>query len=82
MARKVFRLNRKGVSKLLRSDEFGARTNVLAHEIADQIGPEAVVREYSTDRRKASVSVPPDLQAREGALSRAASAAGLEVRIK
>ena len=82
MARRVFRLNRKGVSKILRSDEFGARMNVLAREIADQIGEEAYVREYSTDRRKAAVWVPPELQARDGALTRAAAAAGLEVRTK
>lgn len=82
MARKGVRLNRKGVSKTLKSPEFKAKMDALANRIAQEIGEEAKVDSYTTDRGAASVSVPADMQARDGALTRGAAAAGLEVRVK
>jgi hypothetical protein len=82
VARGSVRLNRGGVSKVLKSPEFAVKMNTLAQAIADDIGEDAEVSEYTTDRRAASVSVPAHRQARDGALTRAAASVGLEVRIK
>ena len=75
----TFKLNRAGgaeVLKHLAADQIHA----LAHQVATQAGDAAVVDEYTTDRAAASVSVPAHLQAKDGVLTKAASAAGLEVR--
>lgn len=82
MAQRVFRLDYEGVGKILTSDAFAARVNELGRKIADEVGDDAEFSEYTTDRRAASVSVPAHRQARDGALTRAASSAGLEVRVK
>ncbi|MFH5209269.1 hypothetical protein ACHIPZ_13845 [Antrihabitans sp. NCIMB 15449] len=77
------RLNYKGVSEILKnSPEFAALANATARQIAAQIGPDAVVTEYTSDRQAASVGVPDYRQARDGALTRAAAAVGLTVRAK
>lgn len=76
-----FRLNRKGgaeVLKQLAADDV----NALAKRVAAQAGDDAVVEEYTTDRAAATVSVPAAQQASDGVLTRAAAAAGLEVRLK
>ncbi|MCQ4119883.1 hypothetical protein [Rhodococcus tibetensis] len=80
--RQGFRLNYAGVAKILKSDEYAARINALAREIAREVGDDAEVEEYTTDRRAAKVSVPAARQARDGALTRAAAAVGLEVRTR
>ena len=86
-----FRLNRKGVSEVLR-DQCGDAINSLAEQVAasvrSQVG-EAVpveVEAYMTDRGAAAVVIADpsgmELQARGGVLTRAASAQGLEVTAK
>lgn len=75
-------LNRKNVGALLKSPEFAAMVNKAAHAVAADIGDEAKVDEYTTDRKAAAVSVPAHLQATEGALTRSAGKLGLEVRGK
>jgi hypothetical protein len=59
-----------------------AEIDALAKRVAAEAGPHATVHEYTTDRAAAAVSVPAGLQAKDGVLSRAAAAAGLEVRLK
>jgi hypothetical protein len=76
-----FKLNYKGGAEVLK--ELAAQhINALARQVADRAGDEAVVEEYTTDRAAATVSVPAAQQAKDGVLSRAAAAAGLEVRLK
>jgi len=75
-----FRLNFKGGAEVLRSEWITAQVNAVAHSVADDIGDEADVDEYTTDRSAASVSVPAALQATDGALTRAAAKLGLEVK--
>lgn len=73
-----FRLNRKGGAEVLK--QLAAPTiNALAHQIAAEIEG-AEVDEYTTDRAAAQVRAPSHKQAKDGALTRAASAAGLEVK--
>lgn len=76
-----FELDRKGgaeVLKALVADEIRA----LGEQIGGQAGDGAEVDHYVTDRAAASVSVPAGKQAKHGVLTRAASAAGLEVKAK
>lgn len=80
MAGPTIRLNRAGIAKILKSNEFAGLCNGVAREVAAQAGDDAEVSEYTTDRRAASVSVPADQQARDGVLTRAAAAVGLTVR--
>ncbi|WP_280441198.1 hypothetical protein [Nocardia brasiliensis] len=81
MARARVTLYRNNVAKLLKN-QFGAEVNVLAHAIAAEVGEDAEVSEYTTDREAASVRVPAHRQARDGALTRAAAALGLEIKAK
>lgn len=77
-----FRPDRKSIREILQA-EFTAEINRLAQAIGDQCGDGDVeIRSYTTDRGAASVTVPALLQARDGVLTRAASAVGLEVRTK
>jgi len=81
MAKSSFRLNRKGGAEVLK--ELAAPAiNALANQIAAQAGEDAEVDEYTTDRAAAAVKVPAHQQAKDGVLTRAAAAAGLEVRAK
>ncbi|MFC9768834.1 hypothetical protein [Rhodococcus jostii] len=77
-----FRLDRTGVAEVLKSPAAAALINATARSVASKAGDSAEVSEYTTDRRAAAVSVPAEDQARDGALTRAAAAAGLEVRIR
>ncbi|MGA5467173.1 hypothetical protein [Mycobacterium sp. NPDC050041] len=77
----TFKLNRKGGAEVLKRTAAAAIAN-LAQEVAKNAGPDAKVSLYTTDRAAASVSVPAEQQARDGVLTRAAAAAGLEVRPK
>lgn len=81
MANPKFRLNRKGGAQVLK-ELAAASVNAAAAEVAAQAGPDAEVDRYTTDRAAAAVSVPADQQAADGVLTRAAAAAGLEVRVK
>lgn len=76
-----FRPDRAGIREILQT-ELKAEINRLAHAIGDQCGDDVEVQSYTTDRGAASVTVPALLQARDGVLTRAASAVGLEVRTK
>jgi hypothetical protein len=76
-----FRLDRKGGAEVLKQ-LAASHINALAQQVADRAGDDAEVEEYTTDRAAATVSVPAAQQAKDGVLSRAATAAGLEVRLK
>jgi hypothetical protein len=76
-----FVLNRKGGAEVLNALAADA-INGLAQQIAEACGPEANVEAYTTDRSAASVSVPADMQAKDGALTKAASSLGLAVTPK
>ncbi|WP_328660369.1 hypothetical protein [Nocardia salmonicida] len=84
MASVSFQLDRKGVRQVLNSPEVTAWVASVAKQIGDHAqsstGARARVSTYRTDRAAASVSVPARLQASQGALTRAAAAAGLPVR--
>lgn len=86
------RLDHAGIAGLLTSGQFqplvtGA-ADEIAGEVAAQVGPdvEVVVDEYVTDRTAASVTIRDPrgaiYQARDGVLTRAAAAVGLEVTEK
>lgn len=82
-----FKLNRRGGSAVLK-EMFGDQINQIAEQVAKAAKvaadrPDEVdVTEYTTDRQGASVRVAASDQAINGALTKAASAAGLEVRSK
>ena len=76
-----FRLNYKGGREVL-NEVAAPLINAVAHQVAGRIGEDAEVDEYTTDRAAAAVRVPAERQAKDGALTRAAAAAGLEVRSK
>lgn len=74
----TFELDLEGgeeVLKVLVADEIAA----LTAQIGADAGDEATVKTEVTDRARGTVTVPADLQAKDGVLTRAASAAGLEV---
>lgn len=76
-----FTLDRKGGSEVLKklvADEIRA----LGKQVADAAGEGVEVNEYNTDRAGVAVSIPAARQAKHGALTKAASAAGLEVHQK
>ncbi|WP_280265346.1 hypothetical protein [Nocardia wallacei] len=74
-------LHKANVGRILRQ-QFRDEVNALAHALAEQIGDDAMVDEYTTDRAAAGVRVPTERQTVDGALTRAAAALGLEVRAK
>lgn len=82
MAGVKIRLNYAALAKLLKSEDFAALANSAAQQVADKAGDGAQVSKYTTDRRAAAVSVPAEDQARDGALTRAAAAVGLQVKTK
>lgn len=76
-----FELDRKGGSEVLKSivaDEIRA----LTEQIGAAAGEAAQVDHYTTDRAAGQVAVPAALQAKHGVLTKAAAAAGLEVKAK
>lgn len=73
-----FELDTDGGAEVLKelvADEIAA----LAAQIAAEAGDDATVETSVTDRARGTVTVPAELQAKDGVLTRAASAAGLEV---
>lgn len=87
-----FRLDRRGVSQLLKGDLGRAATDA-AHKVADQIradypdlAADVDVEAYTTDRGAASVMVRDsrarELQVRDGLITKAAAKIGLEVKSK
>lgn len=88
-----FKLDRAGVGEILRSAEMAAVVDDLAEQLAAQVragisDPDVAaavdVDSYVTDRAAAAVTIVHPagmaLQARNGVLTRAAAAAGLDVR--
>ncbi|OZC50521.1 hypothetical protein [Rhodococcoides fascians] len=84
MATPRVQLNRAVVGEILKWPSVAALVNQTARSIAGAIEDvdedDIEVQEYSTDRSAASVWVPAEAQARDGALTRAAARVGLEVR--
>lgn len=79
------RIDRGAVADLLLSEPFRNITNEAARDIGEKAGGRrkgVIVDEYTTDRTAAAVKVPAARQAKSGALTRAAAAAGLEVRVR
>ena len=86
-----FRLHRKGVREILRT-YFAPIMDETAERVADQVRSivgddvDVEVNSYTTDRNAASVVIADvrgvELQARKGALTRAAAQVGLEVKVK
>lgn len=77
----AFELNLEGGAEVLK-EMAAPHIAALARQVAAAAGPDAEVVEYTTDRAAATVSVPAEQQAKDGALTRAASGAGLEVRLR
>ena len=83
------RLDHKGIATILRENpQIVNEINKLVDRIGDDVkdaadDPDAVfVKHYTTDREAGSVAVPASWQATDGALTRAAAKAGLEVKSK
>lgn len=76
-----FELNLEGGAEVLKQ-LAAAEVDALAKRVAEEAGKGAQVDEYTTDRAAAAVRVPAYRQAKNGVLTRAAAAAGLEVRLK
>lgn len=77
----TFELDLDGGAEVLKELAAGAIAE-LAAQIASDAGEGAKVKTYITDRAAATVSVPAEAQAKDGVLTRAASAAGLEVKLR
>lgn len=83
----AFILDRDGGAEVLK-ELVAERISELALQVGEAADEGAKVAEFSTidervtDRFVATVTVPADRQARDGVLTRAAAAAGLEVRLK
>lgn len=77
------RLDSKAIRTLLQKDPaINGMVDSAAKVLAANIGESAEVDDYQTDRAAAAVSVPAEDQARDGALTRAAAAVGLKVKVK
>lgn len=83
------RLDHDGIAAMLKSAEWAAAVNEAATAVAGNVTAingdlDVAVDEYTTDRAAASVTIrDPEalaLQSRDGILTRAAAAAGLEVK--
>lgn len=82
----------KGIAEIARGPAVRAAVSALAERIAAavraQVGAEVpvLVAHYTTDREAAAVTIATrsgmGLQAKHGVLTRAAGAAGLEVRVR
>lgn len=89
MATNGFRPDRKGIGEVLKTefrDEINRYAHAIEAEVQNTIGDDITVevREYTTDRGAASITIADargvELQATQGALTRAAAKVGLEVR--
>lgn len=88
MARIRVVLDRRGIRKILRSEEMAGAVNTAAEAVAGHARTlaeeEVTVAYYTTDREAASVALADasgaNEQAEDGSLTKAARAAGLEVR--
>lgn len=88
MARLRVQLDRAGIGAILRGSDARALVNGAAQSVAAGVrvpdGGRVEISEYTTDRAGAAVEVihpkAAGLQARDGILTAAAAAAGLQVR--
>lgn len=81
MAKQGFKRNAKTISKILKTDpKLQAAVRAAAEKVVAEIGDEASIVEYETDRFVAGVRVGADRQARDGVATRAAGATGLTPR--
>lgn len=76
-----FKLDHKGASEVVKKMAAG-EIHAVTEKVGEAAGEGAYVHHYTTDRAAGSVSIPAARQAKHGALTKAASAAGLEVRSK
>lgn len=76
-----FKLDHKGAEEVLKK-LAAAEIHALAQQVTDNSGDAAWMHTYTTDRAAASVTIPAARQAKHGTLTRAAAAAGLEVKAK
>ncbi|OBB20633.1 hypothetical protein [Mycolicibacterium elephantis] len=77
--RAVIKLDNKAIAKLAKGAAAQSVVTGVANRIAAAAEGESDVREYTTDRAVASVSVAADDQAADGVLSRAASSVGITI---
>lgn len=73
-----FHLNLAGGAEVLK-EMAAERIAEMAKAVAAEAGPDAEVAQKVTDRARSTVRVPADQQAKDGVLTRAAAAVGLEV---
>lgn len=87
----TFRRDSKGLADILKSDAVRDVIHAEAEEVASAVRArqrdvDVVVDDYTTDRAASSVTIrdplAQEMQARDGILTAAAAAAGLEVRAK
>lgn len=81
MADPKFKLDKRGGAEILKQ-LAAEQINTAARQIAAAAGEDAEVQEYQTDRAAAVVSVPAHKQAVDGVLTRAATASGLDLRLR
>lgn len=74
----TFTLDRDGGAEVLKELAADLIAEVAA-QVSAEAGPGAQVKVVVTDRVRASVTVPAEAQAKDGVLTRAAAAVGLEV---
>ena len=88
MAKTTIELDSAGIREILNSSEVAAAIHGYADQIADSVravrpGVDVVVDDYQTDRAASSVTIRDvrgqTWQANDGILTKAATAAGLEV---
>lgn len=88
MTLRLERLDHGGITEVLKSSEVAAEVHALAEKVASNArsataGADVVVDDYTTDRAASSVTIRDPRgrlwQVRDGVLTRAAAAAGLEV---
>lgn len=77
----TFELNSAGAAEVLKTIA-AQHIRDVAEQVGAAAGDDAIVDTYTTDRAAASISVPAEQQAKDGVLTRAAAAAGLEVKLK
>jgi hypothetical protein len=87
MAAGEVKLDHKGIAALIKTPAFHAVVNEAAAAVQsaarELVGDTPVpVHEFTTDRAAASVSVLAPMQAKHGALTKAAANVGLEVKTK
>lgn len=89
MAQPAIRLDRRGIRALLTDPDVARAVHDLAEDVADRVrtakpGAAVVVDDYETDRAATSVTIRDvrglGWQVRDGLLTRAAAAVGLEVK--